>query len=599
MKKSSDVDITLPDNFSTAVRTHPKYPEKPFKFKDREFWIPIYREFSPATIEKTLIILGSRKFDKTEFVLNMILYALYGFTSWNVLYTIARRKQVRVFSVKRLVPSINTSVNGCLKERFISSKSGIHNREFKTDNPNVINTLTLESSWNMAEGVLGEEAQFIIGDEFQDQVIGTFPKLKEMETQSPRKWMIICGTARDALDELTKQYKASTQNIWVVTCKHCGKDQVFGEKVNRTGMGVRNIFKTIECDECGTTRLLQGWRCAEIIQCSCGKSFGKEHMTTAYKGCAFCKQKIDPRDGHWRPFNEGAIYVGYRANQVMHPAVSAVDIYKKMIDYPFVQFVNEVLGEFYGGEGRPIPMSDVLACRAVNLNYLSSSDAGNNMMGIDPGKVNYCTITDNDHNRILYQEAREFGSMEEKKNHYLSLVKAFNVGQTVIDFGYGGDELAKEMRPELGDKVKTCRYTSSKSWYNYVEKDKIGNRIYRMEIDKVTACEEIIRRFNNHVYKIPYGHKSIELAETTFDHYVNIIRERPKEEEVKASTTIEKTKIGNAGDDHYFHTLVYCYLAGVKRKRSINIKIVGNKIGRKRRIEKDYYEKLRNSAESL
>lgn len=592
LAQSNEKDTTLPDIFAEVVRSHPKDAYKPFKFTDREFWRPIYREFSPTIKEKTVIILGSRKFDKTEFVLNMVLYAMYGQESWNVLYTIARRKQVRTFSVKRVVPAINTSIGGCLKERFIASKTGIHNRDFRTNNPDVINTLTIESSWNMAEGVLGEEAQFIIGDEFQDQVVGTFAKLKEMETQSPDKWAIICGTARDALDELTKLYKQSTQNIWVVTCRHCGKDQVFGDKENRTGMNVENIFKTITCENCDTTRLLQGWRCAETVQCSCGESFGKEHMTTVYKGCAWCKKKINPKDGQWKEFNKGAIYVGYRANQVMHPAVLAKDIYEKMITYPYVQAINEVFGEFYGGAGRPISKEDVLACRAYSLDYLNSSDASNNVMGIDPGKINYCTILDADHNRILYQDAVEFPNMEEKKKHYLSLRKLFNVRQIVIDFGYGGDELAKELRPDLGDRVKTCRYGSSKQWYNYVEKDKVGNKVFRMEIDKVTACEEVIRKFNNRVYKIPYGHRSIELAESTFDHYTNIIRERPEEEKVKASTTIERIKIGNAGDDHYFHTLVYCYLCGVKKHRKACIKVVGQNLI-KIRNEQGYYDMLR------
>ena len=67
----SDNDLIYPDKFSEMIRTHPKDPSSPFSFDDREFWRPIYREFGPTVIEKTLVILGSRKFDKTEFLLNM------------------------------------------------------------------------------------------------------------------------------------------------------------------------------------------------------------------------------------------------------------------------------------------------------------------------------------------------------------------------------------------------------------------------------------------------------------------------------------------------------------------------------------------------
>ena len=108
----SSNDLIYPDKFAETFRSHPKDPDKPFSLETREFWRDIYREFGPDVIEKTLVILGSRKFDKTEFLLNMILYAMCGFEPWNLLYTIGRRKQVRTFSVKRFLPAIESSNGG-------------------------------------------------------------------------------------------------------------------------------------------------------------------------------------------------------------------------------------------------------------------------------------------------------------------------------------------------------------------------------------------------------------------------------------------------------------------------------------------------------
>ena len=585
------------------IRTHPKDPSSPFSFDDREFWRPIYREFGPTVIEKTLVILGSRKFDKTEFLLNMILYAMCGFEAWNLLYTIGRRGQVRAFSEKRFLPAIRTSNAGWLKELFVSNPTGILNRSFKTSNPDVFNTLTLDSSWSKGRGLLGEETQFNIYDEFQDQETGTFANVAEMQTQSPFKWVIAAGTARTGVDELGKLWKISTRNLWVVTCPKCGKDQVFGKKENKTGMGVQNIFKIIDCEDCGERNIIQGYKTVDTFQCKCGKTHGGEIIANAYKGCAFCKTPLDERTGKWVETNPGAIYIGYRANQIMHPAIDAISIYIKLLTYPRFQFINEVLGEFYAGSGGGITINDIMKCAKRELEYLYYSEGRNVVMGVDTGKPIYITIMDADHNRILWQESKELEDSVERKKYFMELINRYNVGQIVIDFGEVGRVLAKDLQIEYADRVKTCRYTSRVgNWFDYKRIDKQGNPIYRMEVDKVTIVLETIQKVKNGIYKFPFGDKSQEKAEEVFKQYQNLIPIPPESDETqKATASIPRIKLEKRGPEHYLDTLVYCELATKNQKKEVSIRIVGQNVGssaKKKRIQ-SYVERIRNSTRRL
>lgn len=594
-------DEVYPDEFSELVRTHPKKPGKPFEFKNREFLRPVYREFHPSIKEKVVIYFGSRKIEKTEFILNVILYAMtIGFFPWNILYTIARRKQVRTFSVKRLIPAINTSVAGCLKEKYMTYPTGVHSRQFFTDMEGVYNHISLESSWNLAKGILGEESQMVVSDESQDQEKGFFAMLNEMMTQSDYKWFIITGTARDPLSELAVFWKQSTQNLWTIMCQNCAKEQIFTKKnedgtIEYKAMGVQNLFRQLRCDECGKNHLRQGWRATETIHCDCGKIFTKEHATKLYKGCAWCRKPLDVRKGEWKTYNPGAIYIGYHANQLMHPVITAKAIYEKLISpgYPRAQFINEVLGEFFGGEGSAVRIEDVLACRRDSYDYITQSDKENNLMGVDTGKPNYVSIIDGNNDRILFQDSIEFKNTAKRKEYFIRLMDRFSIKQCVIDYGDTGRDLGKDLQEEFGDRVKTCFYTSRPgNWYQYKIKDGLGNRVYRITVDKTIACTEVVNKFQSRSYKIPFGtQKSQDKAEETFKHYVNIIWEKPDEHKPTSGTP--QTKIGNAGPDHYFHTLVYCYIAGVNKQVNVQVAVVGE-LKRKRGIESSYYNKIQS-----
>lgn len=604
MANKSEESILHIDKWAEMMRSHPKKPGEPFTFENREFLRRIYREFSPSIKKKTLLYFGSRKIEKTEFILNFLLYSMYGFKSWNALYVIARRKQVRAFSMKRLIPAINQSVNGWLRERYISHPTGVHNRVFRTDEDDVENTLTLESSWNMAKGILGEESQIVISDESQDQEHGFYGMLDQMMTLSEYKWFVITGTARDPSSDLADFWMKSTQNLWVVTCRYhdCCKDQIFGEKENLNAMCINNLFRSVECEDCGRKKLLQGWRCTDPFQCECGKEYGPEHYTRIYKGCAFCKRPIDVRDGQWKEFNHGALFIGYRANQLIHPSISAKQIYEKMISpgYTKVEVINEILGEFWGGGERPVKIEDVLACRKENLGYLDSSEASNNVMGVDCGKPHWVTVMDADHNRILWQESidtRLFKNSMEEAKYFMNIIDRYNVKQCVIDWGEVGRVLVRDLQEEYGDRVKSCRYTTRVgNWFQYKEKDGVGHKVYKIEVDKVQACMEVFQNFESRIYKFPYEEGCQEKADEIFKHYINPTWETPeKTGKIEPTATIPKIKVGRSGPDHFFHTLVYCHLAKLKAKKKVEIKVVGQDIKRNRIADSRYLDLIRNS----
>ena len=98
--------------------------------------------------------------------------------------------------------------NNNQKDKFVSHPTGVHSRSFKTDTEGVYNHVSLESSWDMAKGVLGEEGQQVFADEAQDQESGFFAMLYEIMTQSEYKWMFVSGTARDPSSDLADFWKS-------------------------------------------------------------------------------------------------------------------------------------------------------------------------------------------------------------------------------------------------------------------------------------------------------------------------------------------------------------------------------------------------------
>lgn len=550
--EESDLLLENTDVFIEQIRT---IKGQDFSLDERRYLREIYHQFSlipNESHEPTIVMLYcSRKVEKTETIINLILIAEMLLDYFTFTYTAPRGQQVSDFSVKRFSEAITTSKGGIVDSR-LKRPTSVSHKEFKGDDLGTWhNHLYLYSAWGDAASLLGQEGDGVACDEFQDFVPGTLPKIMEIVALSKYKWVLLSGTARDKGDEFDNTFEKSSKHEWQVSCKHCGHKQ----------------FLTFE-----TT--IQGEEGAY------------------YKGCARCKRKINTNNGEWVATNDSKTRIrGYHINQLMHPMITANEIMLKRDTYENERtFFNEVLGVSYSGGSRPITIEDVLACTDKKLKYKFRDDSPGNVGGMDTGKQHAITVM-NAEGVILHQELVDtvrYKTTQDEEDHIANIIKRFNIEVFVIDWGYTGQIFIKDLQAKFGDRVRGCRYgtTDETNWMKYEEFEvaKIGHQkikvpIYRYNVFRSMAIEVVVTDIHKRKIKIPYAVEggSRQMAEETFSHYTNLTsdaEDKFDEKEFKKKRSKEThTKYGRSGPDHFFQTLVYCRIGLIRqRKRGITIR---------------------------
>jgi hypothetical protein len=541
-----DYLVDHPDVYIESART---IKGRKFSLSRRPYLRSIYRQFKPFR-PRTVIWMSARKCEKTETVCNVILEKETMMSYFSATYTIARQQQVNVFSTERLTQAINTSQDGIFDSRLIKPTNVSHKTFFDDPGGEHPNHLYLYSAWGEAVSLLGQANDLVVVDEAQDMPGVWYPKVYEILKLSEHKWMLVCGTARDSGDEFDRLWKLSTMNEWFVTCKHCGKEQILKFPDNIMGP--------------------DGNR---------------------YKGCVSCRKVLDVRKGLWKhtcPNIKKALFVGFHTNQIMHPMITANDIWISWMSYESERaFYNEVMGISFSGGYRPVSIEDVLKCTKSNMRYKFTDEGKENVGGMDCGKGHHITIMD-DNRRILHQEVvdtRLFTTSQQVIDHIAKIIRRYNVKTFVVDFGYGQNE-TKDLQSIFGPRVRGCRYGSQNfdKIVEYRERDDDGFEIYRYNVNRTRVMDIVITNFAKHKYSIPYEFdpnkklNSRQQAEKTFHHYTNLTSDVAKRFEGKEYTKPRGTeaaiKYGRSGPDHFFHTLVYCEIALRKERRSGRTNIV-------------------------
>jgi len=516
-----------PDLFTEQIRT---INGEDFSLEERPYLREIYQQYLPSRA-RTVILKCSRKVEKTETIINLILNSSLMIPYWRVVYTIARDKQINVFSTERLDTAIKTSKGGIIRKHLEDAKSSVSHKMFITDKDRTwYNHLYMYSAWGEAAALLGLATDFVIVDEGQDMPGQWFPMVREIFSLSKHKWMMVAGTARDEGDEFDKLWKMSSMKEWKVTCGNCEHEQ----------------FLTFE-----------------------DNILGKKGRK--YKGCSQCKKVIDVKQGRWVTtcdHEEEKDFVGYHMHQIMHPEISANELqlkYEKYTEISPRKFYNEVMGESYKGGSRPISIQDVLDCTNKKLGYVFDSNEEGNVMGADFNKGHHVMIMSKE-KRILHQEVidtTKYKTQNEIINHFQSLWTRYNCEKGVFDWGYSHAEV-KDLQSVYGELARSCRYGNSDidNWIKYKEYDDRGNPIFRLNVNRSRAIEMAISAIINKKIEIPYNENYRDFAQSTFNHYTNLTSNvMDIIENKKERSNNPYQRYGSAGPDHFFHALVYCLIA--------------------------------------
>ena len=271
------------------------------------------------------------------------------------------------------------------------------------------------------------------------------------------------------------------------------------------------------------------------------------------------KQEWNAETGEWIPQNEDASIIGYHITQLMHPEISAEDIQLKRETYSARRFANEVLGDFWAGETKPVTVDMLLPLldRELSLRKFVSPPE-ETFMGVDWGATSTYIIIDKD-KTIL-----DAGRIDTRKSDEVEVIKElmlrYNVVQCVADTGYGARQI-KELQSEFGDRVKQCYYSSRPMTpYEYKKRDNNRNPIHMCVVDRTTYIEKTIEEIYDKAITIPF--KDSEGLSWMLDEFCAINSSREEDESnTRPTHTQRNTKYGRDDDDHAFHALLYGLLA--------------------------------------
>lgn len=216
MSASEAREIAIyPDRWASYYRT---LDGNPFSLEERPYLRDIYRLFSPEGGEshapRVVVLKCSRKVEKTETILNLLLYAMNNMPYFKAVYTAPRQPTVSRFIEERFKGALRSSIdNGCLLRNV--EKDSITHMTFNIGMDR-LNHLYAYSGWGDAHSLLGLDADMVCIDEYQDMANGSLEMIQEIVTQSPWKWVLVSGTAREEGSAFWKLWNKSTQNHWNV-----------------------------------------------------------------------------------------------------------------------------------------------------------------------------------------------------------------------------------------------------------------------------------------------------------------------------------------------------------------------------------------------
>jgi len=214
--EATEEDIVLyPDLWTELYRTHPKDPTKPFSLVGRDYLRPIYRDLMATERSKTVVLKCSRKVEKTETLMNLILYWVNMYYPVKITYATPRNEQVKRIIKERLPDAMRNSVNQILMSNWDKryGESSILRFSFGQEKFNYLHSY---SAWAEAAGLLGLEDDIVIIDEFQDAE-DVFEKASEINNNSNIRLTVISGTARDEGSQFERYWNLTDKREWVKT----------------------------------------------------------------------------------------------------------------------------------------------------------------------------------------------------------------------------------------------------------------------------------------------------------------------------------------------------------------------------------------------
>jgi hypothetical protein len=361
----------------------------------------------------------------------------------------------------------------------------------------------------------GISADMLTVDEIQDILADNLPVIRECLSHSSHKLEIYSGTPKTTSNAIEFYWSKSTQNEWLVRCRHC------------------RYWNMLAMDVIGKTAMI----------------------------CSKCGKPIYATDGQWVRMNRDGDWEGFRIPQLMVPWVPFEEIKQKQRDYSTAKFHNEVLGLPYDSGVKPITEAQIRACCTYGPMMADPDPVAVKhpiFAGIDwgsgEGEMPSFTVLSLGAffrpNLFTIFFCHRFMGPEADLLKQVPLIgkyfRRYNMILSGADWGYGHYQ-NMELRQAWGlDRVIEFEYTTQKTPIKYEPSN------FRYKVDRTTAMSEFFHEIKNQRMQFfEWDHFKPFAAD-----YLNIDSEF--NEKTGRMTYIHQPD----KPDDSFHSNLYCWLAG-------------------------------------
>lgn len=485
----------------------------PIEFKKRKYLYDIYNDISPLQV-----ILKPPQVGMT---VAQTLKSFYVAKKMNrqIIYTLPTEGDVQDMvggSINRIIAQNQILLDWCKDHDTIEQKSIGDSIIFYRGTFTAKQAMMIPSGLNIHDEVDASNADVITQYE------------NRLQAQEDGGWRWYFSHPSVAGHGVDIYWQQSDKKEWIITCRHCAKEQilVWPESINHDG---------------------------------------------GYFQCKYCKGALEDEwriSGEWKPTARG-IFSGYHISQLMLYNKSAEDIITSFNDPRKNEqfFYNYVLGLPYVGSENKIT-SDVVLKNVVNEVNLQEDRI---IIGVDPGTPIYYTCM-NKQGVFYYGQCRlhdDVGKPQDPWDDVRKLLKRWPTSIVMVD-GNGDSTMQRRLQLEFPGRVYLVFYRKdrkTKEMTTWGEKDEIGT----VRVDRNQYFQWMVEQLRD-IGRIRLCGKVEEWTDWA-GHFDNVYREiktsldKPGKD-VASNYGVELIWKRNGGD-HFCHNLLFC-LIGMEKFGSAN-----------------------------
>lgn len=354
-------------------------------------------------------------------------------------------------------------------------------------------------------------ADRVVFDEFDEMEESMIELARYRISHSDVGELIYLGTPTIPGFGMDALYQKSDQRVWMVECKHCGKEASLDLEFPRS-----------------IRRRLDG---------------------TAYRACVYCNGEVHPAHGRWDAQYPAMSkdLVGWWISQLNSIYVDPTDILNRYEDPPYgdlSEVMNSSLGRAYIPAENRLNPQDVYAC--CGQDPMLTKHEGPTCMGVDVGTYLHVVIAQRTTRKTL--KIIHMGRVE-SFNDLHDLARDFNVKSAVLDL-YPEKRKVVEFQKSENFSVFGCRYQDNRSaGIGWDERERV------VVADRTEICD-----MSHEQIRDPGGLILPRRCQEV-DQFVKEVCNMVKVLEEDADTGSRIYRYKGRKPDHYRHALNYAILA--------------------------------------